>query len=204
MNGEDKRNIDAQYPTIFHELLKSNLPPQEKSLSRLDDEALGTIGAGATTIAWALVTISFHLISNPPILKKLQTELKAAFPDPRIDSSLPQLENLPYLSACIQEGIRLSYGLATRHARVSQDKATKYKDWRIPAGTPVSMTIVDVHHDENIYPNSRSFIPERWLDNPKTKEGESLSRYFVSFGKGSRSCIGIKYVPSIRDLRESS
>jgi cytochrome P450 len=204
MNGEDKTNTDAQYPTIFHELLKSNLPPQEKSLSRLDDEALGTIGAGATTIAWALVTISFHLISNPPILKKLQTELKAAFPDPRIEPGLPQLEKLPYLSACIQEGIRLSYGLAARHARVSQDKATKYKEWRIPAGTPVSMTIVDVHHDEHIYPNSRSFVPERWLDNPKTKEGESLSRYFVSFGKGSRSCIGIKYVPSIRDPRESN
>jgi cytochrome P450 len=197
MNGEDKAHTNAQYPTIFHELLKSNLPPQEKSLSRLDDEALGTIGAGATTIAWALVTASFHLTNNPSILKKLQTELKAAIPDPTIEPDLPQLEKLPYLSACIQEGIRLSYGLAARHARVSPDKATKYKEWTIPAGTPVSMTIVDVHHDEHIYPNSRSFIPERWLDNPKTEEGESLSRYFVSFGKGSRSCIGIKYVPLI-------
>jgi cytochrome P450 len=197
MNGEDKAHTNAQYPTIFHELLESNLPPQEKSLIRLDDEALGTIGAGVTTIAWALVNTSFHLISNPSILKKLQTELKAAIPDPTIEPDLPQLEKLPYLSACIQEGIRLSYGLAVRHARVSQDKATKYKDWTVPAGTPVSMTIVDVHHDEHIYPNSRSFIPERWLDNPKTEEGESLSRYFVSFGKGSRSCLGIKYVSLI-------
>ena len=146
-------------------------------------------------MAWALTTASYHLISNPPILKKLQAELKAAIPDLSIESDLPQLEKLPYLSACIQEGIRLSYGLATRHARISPDKATKYKDWTIPAGTPVSMTIVDVHHDEHIYPDSRSFIPERWLDNPKTEEGESLSWYFVSFGKGSRSCIGIKYVP---------
>jgi cytochrome P450 len=197
MNGEDKAHSNAQYPTIFHELLESNLPQQEKSLSRLDDEALGTIGAGVTTIAWALVIASVHLLNNPSILEKLQTELKAAIPDPTIQPDLPELEKLPYLSACIQEGIRLSYGIASRHARVSQDKATKYKEWTIPAGTPVSMTIVDVHHDEHIYPNSRSFVPERWLDNPKTKEGESLSRYFVSFGKGSRSCLGIKYVPSI-------
>ena len=79
-------------------------------------------------------------------------------------------------------------------SRISPDKLTKYKDWVIPAGTPVSMTIIDVHHDEHVFPNSRSFIPERWLDNPKTKDGVNLNRYFVSFGKGARSCLGIKYV----------
>lgn len=56
------------------------------------------------------------------------------------------------------------------------------------------MTIIDVHHDERIYPNSRSFIPERWLENPKTEYGTNLNRYFVAFGKGARSCLGIKYV----------
>jgi cytochrome P450 len=45
------------------------------------------------------------------------------------------------------------------------------------------MTIVDVHHDEEIYPNSHSFIPERWLDNPRTANGSPLNRYFVAFVK---------------------
>jgi cytochrome P450 len=130
-------------------------------------------------------------------LKKLRTELEAAIPDPATELNTIQLEKPPYLNACVQEGIRLSYGLATRHARVSPDKPMKYKEWTIPAGAAVSMTIVDVHHDENIYPNSRSFIPERWLDNPKTKEGKPLSRYFVPFGKGPRACLGVKYVSPI-------
>jgi cytochrome P450 len=79
---------------------------------------------------------------------------------------------------------------------VSPNKATKYKAWDIPAGTPVSMTIVDVHNDERVFPNSRAFVPERWLGNPKTENGSSLNRYFVAFGKGARSCLGIKYVIS--------
>lgn len=84
--------------------------------------------------------------------------------------------------------------MSSRNPRISPDKTTRYKDFEIPAGTPVSMTIVDVHHDENIYPNSRAFIPERWLGNPETGNGASLNRYFVAFGKGARSCLGVKYV----------
>jgi cytochrome P450 len=193
ISGEDLSQLKKySHPTIFHELLKSDLPPQEKSVERLADEAQLMIGAGLETASWAMTVTSFYLISNPTILKKLRAELEAAIPDPTSEVDSLALERLPYLSACIQEGIRLSYGVSARNPRISPDKPTKYKDWVIPAGTPVSMTTIDIHHDEHIYPNSRSYIPERWLDNPKTEEGDNLSRYFVAFGKGARSCLGIK------------
>ena len=50
----------------------------------------------------------------------------------------------------------------------------------------------DVSHDEAIFPNSHKFIPERWLDDPKAPDGKPLSRYNVSFGKGSRNCVGMQ------------
>ncbi|KAH7417587.1 putative cytochrome P450 [Cadophora sp. MPI-SDFR-AT-0126] len=191
ISGEDQSHIKSHHPTIFHELLESNLPPHEKSIDRLGDEAQLMIGAGLETTAWALTIITFHLTSNPFILAKLRSELEAAIPDPTVQLDSLFLEKLPYLSACVQEGIRLSYGVSSRNPRISPDKPTKYKDFVIPAGTPVSMTIVDVHHDEHIFPDSRSFIPERWLDNPRTENGANLNRYFVAFGKGARSCLGI-------------
>jgi cytochrome P450 len=193
ISGEDQSHIKSQHPTIFHELLESNLPPQEKSLDRLGDEAQLMIGAWLETVSWALTTTSFHLINNPQILSTLRTELEEAIPDPAVMPNSIYLEKLPYLTACIQEGIRLGYGVSSRNPRISPNKPTKYRDWNIPAGTPVSMTIIDVHHDENIYPDSRSFIPERWLGNPKTEDGHNLNRYLVAFGKGARSCLGIKY-----------
>lgn len=60
-----------------------------------------------------------------------------------------------------------------------------YKSRVIPPGTPVGMTSVLMHHDESIFPDSKSFLPERWLDNPQ------LDKYLVSFSKGSRQCLGI-------------
>jgi cytochrome P450 len=47
------------------------------------------------------------------------------------------------------------------------------------------MTSVLIHHDEAIFPDSRKFLPERWVDNPR------LEKYLVPFSKGTRQCIGI-------------
>jgi cytochrome P450 len=196
-NSESQATKTAQHPTIFHEMLKSNLPPEEKSLERLANEAQTIIGAGLETTAWALSIASFHLINSPKILQTLRTELQEAIPDPSTTLDWLQLEKLPYLTGCVQEAIRLSYGISARQPRVSPNSAMKYKNWVIPPNTPVSMTIVDVHHDKHLYPDSHSYIPERWLGSPKTENGSSLNRYFVAFGKDARSCLGVKYA---RDL----
>ena len=75
------------------------------------------------TVAHTLSVISYHIIANPDILRKLQDELDAAFPDPRSPMKWGQLEQLPYIvhllihnqhrsyltvfqSAIIQEGLR--------------------------------------------------------------------------------------------------
>lgn len=53
------------------------------------------------------------------------------------------------------------------------------------------MTITDVHFNESIFPDPRAFKPERWLS-PDSKK--KLEPYLVPFSRGSRSCLGIKYV----------
>lgn len=57
--------------------------------------------------------------------------------------------------------------------------------------TPVGMTSVFMHHNEDIFPDSYNFVPERWIDPEHRKY---LEKYMVSFTKGSRQCVGMKYV----------
>jgi hypothetical protein len=52
----------------------------------------------------------------------------------------------------------------------------------------VSISIRSVHDNPDIFPEPEKFIPERWL------ESEDIDHWLVVFGKGSRSCIGLKYV----------
>lgn len=50
-----------------------------------------------------MVVACFHVLSNPGIHRRLRQELMDAFPDPTMEPTLPELEQLPYLTAVIQE-----------------------------------------------------------------------------------------------------
>ncbi|OKL56835.1 hypothetical protein UA08_07929 [Talaromyces atroroseus] len=180
-----------EHPTLFHEILSSSLPDSEKTVKRLKEEAMIVVGAGTSTTSWALCVAVYHLLSKPPLLSQLKQELSENIPERNTQLPLPQLEQLPYLTAVIQEALRLSYGVVTRLQRISPDVPLFFTDeksgkkWIIPAKTPVSMTSVLIHHDENIFPNSHEFRPERWIENPR------LDKYLVAFSKGTRQCLGI-------------
>ncbi|CAI6310738.1 unnamed protein product [Periconia digitata] len=189
LQGTDIKTNDAP-KTIFHEILESkHLPPEDKTQRRLEDEALIVVGGGVETTAYALVVATYHIINTPHIYARLHADLVAAFPNSSaID--LKVLEQLPYLKACIMECTRLSYGLSARNPRTHNEPVI-YKDWVIPARTCLSMSIPDLSHDEEFFPNSKEFRPERWLGDAKTADGTPLDKYMVSFGRGTRSCLGI-------------
>ncbi|KAK2623556.1 hypothetical protein QTJ16_007110 [Diplocarpon rosae] len=182
--SSDARKSDS-YRTIFHEILASDMPASETRVDRLTQEGVILLGAGMETTAWALSVITYHVLANPAIHAKLQAELDGAFLRSGGKPSLSQLEQLPYLSAVISEGLRLSYGVSQHLPRVSPDQDLLYGAWRIPAGTPVSMTSVLLHLNPTTFPAPTTFDPERFVADPH------LSRYLVNFTKGSRVCIGI-------------
>jgi cytochrome P450 len=186
--GTNEAHKNATHPTIFHELLlNQSIPPEEKTDLRLGDEALVLVSAGLSTTAGALTVASFHISNNPRILQKLHAELKAAQSVSNAPLDRHKLEQLPYLNGCVHEGIRLSGGgVGVRLTRLAPDTALQYGDWTIPRNTPVSMTNIDVLMTESIFHNPNDFLPERWIND------KELERFFVPFGKGSRSCLGIK------------
>lgn len=183
---------ESSHRTIFRELLSGKLPVQEKAPQRLAAEAQVLVSAGSETTARALTYACYYLLSSPEVTSTLKTELDEAFlPTDVADEgpvSLEQTQRLPYLTAVIKESLRLSYGVLGRLQRILPYEELRFHEWVIPRGTPVSMTIYDLHHDEAVFPDSRRFQPERWLD---TSNNPSLDRYMVSFGRGSRQCLGM-------------
>lgn len=178
-------------PGLFSTILQSNLSPQDRTAERIAREAMSLLVAGSETTAFTMSTITYHVLAHPATRAKLRAALSEAIPDPNALPQLGQLEAIPYLHACVQEGLRLAYGTSNRLTRVSRTPI-RYRDWDIPAGVPVGMTTIFMHDDESVFPDHTAFKPERWLE-PRD-DGVRLEKSLTSFGKGTRQCLGVKYV----------
>ena len=176
-------------PSIFETLLDSELPPYDKSVSRLVDDAQTLVGAGSITTSLGLALGTYYILSDAKVLDRLMTELVTAIPSPEEMLPLSSLEKLPYLAAITLEILRISYGVSHRLQRVCPDQSIHYHDYILPPGTPISMSSVHIHTSPSIFPQPDAFIPERWL--PQETEGQRLQKYLVSFSRGSRQCLGM-------------
>ncbi|KAJ5808865.1 cytochrome P450 [Penicillium riverlandense] len=174
--------------SVFRYIITSEIPESECSTERLSREAMVLFGAGTATTARTMGFMCYYILTNPHMRERLGEELKdimAVYPH-----NLPtwqELERLPYLQAMIKEGLRLSYGVMRRLPRISPDDPIVYKQWMIPAGTPVGMAAYSLHTDPEVYPEPFKFIPERWLGNYDPK----MNRNWVPFTRGSRNCLGM-------------
>lgn len=141
-------------------------------------------------LAHSLTCCLFHLLDSPDDLQKLKSELSQAKIDPG-NINMAQVDNLPFLSAVIQEGVRLHPGVMARQVRMSPKEPLIYEDpqtrkqYVVPPNTVTSMSSLDIHmHPKAFGADAYQFRPQRWIDNP------NLSRYFIGFSRGTRNCIG--------------
>ncbi|KAI0406754.1 trichodiene oxygenase [Xylaria palmicola] len=172
--------------TIVHEIVYSGLAATEKSFDRIF-EVTAVTGAAYETTANALRLILYHVYTNDHIIGTLRKGIASLSGDSSKLVSLKDVEQLPYLTAVLIEGLRLSPGIGTRAARVT-DKELLYNNWRVPAGTPVGMATILMHTDKVVFSDPIPFIPDRWMDPTASK---AARKSFAPFSRGTRICLGM-------------
>lgn len=113
-----------RHRTLFDHLLRSGseLPALERSVDRLTTEAQVILGAGTVTTARAMSFTTVHILLNQRVKQKLIDELKNAGAEamlPRKLSSYTMLKRLPYLNACVKEGLRYVLPMSGPHVVLS-------------------------------------------------------------------------------------
>lgn len=89
---------DVKHRTIFHDLLTSStLPPEDKTVGRLWQEAQLLLAAGTVTTATSIGSALVYLLLDQPRLQVLLEELETAMPDVTKPRRQAELEQLPYL-----------------------------------------------------------------------------------------------------------
>ena len=190
LSRSEPRKSFSEGRTIFHEIIRSDIPEPEKRTRRLADEAMVIVIAGSETTAATLAAIMYHLLADRTLLKRLKTELESAMPDPTQLPVASKLDGLPLLNAIIQEAIRLHPGATHRQDRVCPDEDLIYESplgrrYVIPRGTAMGITAPIINRHPGLYERPDDFLPKRYLDNPE------LRKYNMSFSRGARQCIGL-------------
>ncbi|THH28848.1 hypothetical protein EUX98_g5345 [Antrodiella citrinella] len=180
----------APHPIIYHSLLDykdKNAAATNMGFDDLNEEAFVLVFAGSDTTSNTATTGVIHAIENRRVYNALKEELMTAWPVLEERPRYEQLEKLPYLTAVVKESLRMSHGIVTPPIRVVPYEGTTISGRAIPAGTVVGMSACMVHWSESVFPNARTFQPERWLGSA----AKELDTYLVAFSKGPRACVGI-------------
>jgi cytochrome P450 len=94
--GTTDTGMTANTRTIFMEILDSDLPPEEKSVGRLNAEAFLTLGAGTDPMTRNLTVTIYHLLTDQAALRRARRELKTVMPRPDSVVTVADLEALPF------------------------------------------------------------------------------------------------------------
>jgi len=148
----------------------------------LRDELMTLLVAGhettATSLAWALYWIH-HL---PEVREKLLQEIDGLGENP--DPSA--IFRLPYLNAVCSETLRI-YPVAMLVLSRVVKSPLEIGGYQFEPGTLLIPCIYLTHHREDLYPESKQFRPERFL------ERQFTPYEYLPFGGGNRRCIGMAF-----------
>jgi cytochrome P450 len=167
-----RRAADLEQRRDILSLLLQARTEEGEALSdkELRDELLTLVLAGHETTANSLSWAWERLVRNP----EAHEALTAAVRD--------EVDAEEWVEATIVEAMRSRPVIPMIGRRVTVP--WRLGEYGVPADTPISMSILLVHHREDLYPEPFAFRPERWLDRkPGTYE-------WIPFGGGIRRCLG--------------
>lgn len=158
------------------------------SQQELEENAEVLVIAGSETSATALSGMTYHLLTNPECLQKLQEEVRGRF-QTSFDIVPTAASQLPYLKAVIEESMRLYPSIPSTLPRVTTE--TEIIDGVVvPPGCSVAVANYAAAHSTTNFQGPEKFAPERWLGNEAY--AHDIKAAFQPFSLGPRNCIGRK------------
>jgi len=168
---EARRAGAAQRTDILSLLLEAETEDGERLTDQeLRDELLTLVLAGHETTANSLAWAFERLLRHPAAYDRLR-DVARSEDDPD-----------GYLEATIHEVMRSRPVIPIIGRKVTVP--WQLGEYRMPAGSAILMSILLLHHREDVYPDPFAFRPERFV-------GRKPGTYtWIPFGGGIRRCLG--------------
>jgi cytochrome P450 len=125
--------------------------------------------AGSDTTAVAMKTLWFNLLLHPATMNRLREELQVQQQSKlsRLSPAWSEISELPYLSACVNEALRIHPPFCLPFERVVPAEGLVIGGHLFPGGTVIGMNPWVVNRDGPTFgEDANTWRPERWLEDP--------------------------------------
>ena len=134
-----------------------------------------------------------NIITNPLVYAKLQLEIDNAVYSNSISSpiQLDEAGKLPYLQACIKEGLRVFPPVASLRGRTTPPQGDHLNGYFVPGGVNIGFNIRSMQRHQVFGLDPEVFRPERWLESGTERLAEMSKVHGMIFNHGGAKCLGI-------------
>ncbi|KAF2691479.1 cytochrome P450 oxidoreductase [Lentithecium fluviatile CBS 122367] len=191
---------------ITKDIINSRPPPEPRTKSdmlnsflchgisptEVESEMVIALVAGSDTTSTGLRATILNIISNPPVYRKLQQEIDEAITRGLISSPIQDTEarRLPYLQACIYEGLRCHPPLVMPRERIAPPEGDTVCGYHLPGGTIVGLNVWTSQRTKVYGTDPEVFRPERWIEASDEQRRAMRKVWDLVFGYGTTKCLG--------------
>ena len=138
-----------------------------------------------------------YLVTNPPVYNRLLAEIDDAVVNGTVPQDKPvtadQITKLPYLKACLREGMRIFPPVVALRERITPPEGDIIQGYRIPGGVKIGVNMRGLLTNSEVFgPDPKIFRPERWLISDMSKLKEMERVHELAFNRGLTRCLGIR------------
>ncbi|KAB5513621.1 cytochrome P450 [Coniochaeta sp. 2T2.1] len=176
----------GEHRDFIYYILRNN---ESKQLLTKDEILVNSalfIVAGSETTASFLAGWTNLLMRYRDVYDKLVAEVRSTFSS-EDDIRFEVLKDLPYMSACINEAMRVFPPVPAGLLRTVPRGGDTVSGYFVPEKTSVAVSSWAATHSARNFREPDRFIPERWLDQAWDSDKKKASQ---PFSLGPRGCIG--------------
>ncbi|KAJ7137813.1 cytochrome P450 [Mycena epipterygia] len=177
----------------YHLTDEAGLEKEKPTFAEVVADGVLSIIAGSDTTSIALSCLMWFLLVDPEAYRRVQAEVDSIYPDEESLLDSTKHAELHFLTACLNETLRLHPPVPTNGPRQVTGRGGKLVSGRfIPENTQIYIPPYSIHRSAEYFaPAPAKFDPDRWLRAQNPGSGDVLNlAAFIPFSYGAANCVG--------------
>ncbi|KAF3385026.1 Cytochrome P450 monooxygenase dtxS2 [Penicillium rolfsii] len=187
------KSSSSSRPDFVDSIMRQQGTKDELSEAEIEANASVIIIAGSETPADLLCSVTYWLLRTPDVVARVRDELQNAITCPADITFQTVTTELPLLTACLNEALRL-YPSVPGGLQRDTVAPTTLSGYIIAPNTEVGLHQYAAYTSSSNFHRPESFCPERWdpdvPNNPASPFYNDNREVFQPFSAGPRNCIG--------------